>query len=119
MKTNCLVLSFIFLFSSLCFGQIVVPNFTIPDTVCVNKPVTITNSSSGASSYYWNFCTANINKTPSGVNFGNPGGQLTTPCFIDYAYENGNWYGFITSNNPPSLVRLEFGNSLLNTPIAL
>ena len=97
----------------------VIPSFTAPDTVCVNNPVSITNTTTDASSYYWNFCTANINASPGGINLGNPGGQLTTPCFIDYAYENGNWYGFITSNNPPSLVRLEFGNSLLNTPTAV
>jgi hypothetical protein len=97
----------------------VTASFSAPDTVCVNAPVNITNNSTGASSYYWNFCTANINLPPSGVNLGNPGSQLTTPCFIDYAYENGNYYGFITSNNPPSLVRLDFGNSLLNTPTAV
>jgi gliding motility-associated-like protein len=101
------------------FTQTVIPSFALPDTVCVNTSVNITNTSIGASSYYWNFCTANINKVPTGASLGNPGGQLTTPCFIDYAYQNGNWYGFITSNNPPSLVRLEFGNSLLNTPTAV
>ena len=29
------------------------PRFTTPDTVCVKTPVTITNTSTNASSYYW------------------------------------------------------------------
>ncbi len=100
-------------------GQIVVtPGFTAPDTVCVNNPVTIVNTSVNASTYYWSFCATGANNTPTGLNLGNPGGQLTTPCFIDFVNANGNYYGFITSNNPASLVRLDYGNSLLNTPIA-
>ncbi|MGZ5286367.1 MAG: hypothetical protein ACXWB9_04240, partial [Flavisolibacter sp.] len=107
-------MGFIILFSFNSVGQ--VASFSAPDTVCVNQSVPVTNTSTGATTYNWNFCTANINTTPTGSNLGNPGNQLTTPCFIDYAYENGNYYGFITSNNPASLVRFDFGNSLLNTP---
>lgn len=117
MKTKCLLLFFI-LSSVSCLSQ-VISSFTAPDTVCVNTPVSITNTSVGASSYYWNFCVADVNAIPGGFNLGNTGGQLTTPTFMDYAYENGNYYGFIISNNPPSLVRLDFGNSLLNVPIAV
>jgi hypothetical protein len=100
-------------------GQITVtPSFTAPDTVCVGSVVNIINTSTNASSYYWSFCAPNLNATPTGVNLGNPGSQLTTPCFIDFANVNGNYYGFIISNNPASLVRLDFGNSLINAPTA-
>jgi gliding motility-associated-like protein len=116
-NTGC-IKTFTFNLTSPCMST-ATTSFTAPDTVCVNEPVNILNTSSGVSSYLWNFCTANINTSPTGINMGNPGNQLTTPCFMDYAFENGNWYGFIVSNNPPSLVRLNFGNSLLNTPTAV
>ncbi|MEI7663035.1 MAG: SBBP repeat-containing protein, partial [Bacteroidota bacterium] len=36
---------------------------------------------------------------------------------IQVKYDNGNWYGFVNSFN--TLIRLDFGNSLWNTPTAL
>ena len=38
------------------------------------------------------------------------------PVYIDYVKDNGNYYGFVSNNYPGGLVRLDFGNSLLNTP---
>src|SRR4051812_43331031 len=99
---------FLFLFSIPVFAQNrvnSVPSFSIPDTVCVNTPVSINNTSTDATSYYWNFCVANINTPPVGVNLNNPGGALTTPVYIDYVFENGNYYGFSTNNWPGKLLR--------------
>ncbi|HRN55127.1 MAG TPA: hypothetical protein PLL71_01675, partial [Agriterribacter sp.] len=102
------------------FGKAQTANFSTPDTVCISEPVDITNLSVGATSYYWNFCVANINETaPTGVNLGNIGNELRMPVFMDYAYYDGNYYGFVVNHNPSSLVRLDFGNSLLNTPTAV
>jgi gliding motility-associated-like protein len=97
---------------------VVMPGFLAPDTVCVNTPLTITNTSVGATSYYWNFCSANVNTAPVGTNLGNPGNVLSAPVFMDYVFVNGNYYGFLINFNPGGLVRLDFGNSLLNAPIA-
>jgi gliding motility-associated-like protein len=93
-------------------------SFTSPDTVCVGEPVSITNTSVGTSTYYWNFCIADINSSPTGLNFGNIGNQLSSPVFMDYAFYNNNYYGFVVNHEPGGLVRLNFGNSLLNTPTA-
>ncbi|MBC7947008.1 MAG: PKD domain-containing protein, partial [Chitinophagaceae bacterium] len=98
----------------------VTPDFTLPDTVCVNTPVTISNTSINATASFWNFCVADINNTiPTGLNLGNIGGQFTLPVFMDYVLFNGNYYGFVTNNMPGKLTRLDFGNSLLNTPTAV
>ncbi|HVZ96831.1 MAG TPA: LamG-like jellyroll fold domain-containing protein [Chitinophagaceae bacterium] len=94
----------------------VTASFNAPDTVCVNTPVQVTNTSVGATSYYWNFCSANINASPIGANIGNPGSQLAGPVYIDYAEDNGNFYGFVSNNYSGTLTRLDFGNSLLNAP---
>ncbi|MGC4103698.1 PKD domain-containing protein [Ferruginibacter sp.] len=96
-----------------------VANFTIPDTVCINQAVSITNTSTNASSYFWNFCVANINQSPVGTNLGNIGGELSQPVFMDYVQYNNNYYGFSINHWPGKLIRLDFGNSLLNTPTAI
>ncbi|SFM77002.1 gliding motility-associated C-terminal domain-containing protein [Chitinophaga sp. YR627] len=92
-------------------------SFTAPDTVCVNEAITLTNTSTGGSSFYWNFCAGNLYQPPTAVNFGNINGAFQTPVFLEMAQEGGNYYAFVT-NNAESLVRLSFGNSLLNTPTA-
>jgi gliding motility-associated-like protein len=89
--------------------------FSSADTICVNAPLSLINNSFGASSYYWNFCSPDVNNAPTGNLISNPG-NLSSPAFIDYAYQNGNYYGFVINNDPGGLVRLDFGNSLLNTP---
>lgn len=96
--------------------RLVLPSFTTPDTVCVNTPVKITNTSSGASSYYWNFCVADLNAPPSGQNLGNVDNNLSQPVFMDYVFYNNRYYGFLINHYPGALIRLDFGNSLLNTP---
>jgi len=97
----------------------VTPDFSIPDTVCVNAPVNIVNNTQGATTQYWSFCAADINQPPTGTNLGNLGGLISTPVFIDYVYENNNYYGFVVNFVPGKLVRLDFGNSLLNTPTSV
>ncbi|ACU62148.1 T9SS type B sorting domain-containing protein [Chitinophaga pinensis] len=92
-------------------------SFTAPDTVCVDEPITLTNTSTGGSAFYWNFCAGNLYQTPTAVNFGNINGAFATPVFLDMAQEGANYFAFVT-NNAESLVRLSFGNSLLNTPAA-
>lgn len=95
------------------FGQ---ASFTAPDTVCINQPVNITNTSVGASTYYWNFCGYNLYGTPTLTNLGNPGGYLSVPTFIAIQEDNGVWYGFVTNYINNHLIRLTYGNSFLNTP---
>ena len=91
-------------------------SFTAPDTVCVNSPVKITNTTKGGTNYYWNFCEPDINSNPTAVNIGNPGGYLSQPVFSDLAEYNGNYYAFVVNYQPGGLLRLDFGNSYLNTP---
>jgi gliding motility-associated-like protein len=97
----------------------VVASFSAPDTVCVTNPVNITNTTSGATSYFWNFCVADISQPPLGTNLGNISNNLSQPVFMDYVFVNNNYYGFVVNHLPGGLVRLDFGNSLLNTPTAV
>src|ERR1700761_3551594 len=89
------------------------PNFTITSPVCVNAPITITNTSTGGSTYYWSFCDADLTQTPAAVNMGNISNALSQPVFMDIVSQNGNYYGLLVNHYPGALIRLDFGNSLL------
>lgn len=95
------------------------PSFEIPSTVCSGQPVTITNTTPAATTYWWNFCAADPNVQPTAVNLGNPGGRLSTPVFSDIVRDNGNYYVFVTNHIPSGLIRLDFGADLLSTPTAV
>lgn len=92
-------------------------NFIIPDTVCVNQSVNIQNTSIGAITNYWNFCSGNLAAMPIGLNIGNLG-SLSGPVYTAIAKDGNNYYVFITNYTNGTLTRLSFGNSLINAPVA-
>jgi gliding motility-associated-like protein len=116
MRQIFLLFLFLFLWLLNTYSQ---ASFSAPDTVCVNSPVTINNTSIAANSYYWNFCVSTLNTSVSTNNLGNPGGNLSWPVFMDYVFYNNNYYGFSINHYPGNLIRLDFGNSLLNTPTSV
>jgi gliding motility-associated-like protein len=93
-----------------------VASFSSPDTVCVNTTVKINNTSINPSTYYWSFCAGDIGGNITAQNLGNPGGYLNGPVFSDFVNVNGLFYVFIVNNYNGTITRLDFGNSLLNTP---
>ena len=94
------------------------PGFVAPDSVCINSPVTIQNTSIGGTTFYWSFCDADLNQIPQAVNLGNISNLLSQPVFITIVSQGGNYYGFLTNHYPGDLIRLDFGNNMLNTPVA-
>ena len=111
---------FLFFVGNVSYAQpTVTPSFSIPDTICVNNSLNITNTTVGAQTYFWNFCVADLKQAPIGTNLGNIGGNLNMPVFMDYAQYNGNWYGFSVNFGNGRLIRHDFGNSLLNTPATM
>jgi gliding motility-associated-like protein len=88
-------------------------DFVVPDTVCVNTPISINNTSTNASSFYWNFCSGSLNTQPAGTNFTSP--NISSPVFMDLVQDGLNYYVFVV-NHTGSLSRMDFGNSLLNPP---
>jgi len=109
----------IFVFHPVHSQGLVTAGFTAVDHVCLGTPVTIQNTTVGGSNYYWSFCAADFNSTPEAVNIGNPGGLLVSPVFGCYTQDvDKNFYGLVTNYTYGHLVRLSFGNSLLNSPTA-
>src|SRR5579862_9225230 len=114
-----LILFLILLVPACIFSQnSVTASFVAPDTVCANTTVSIQNTSQGGTNYYWSFCEANFNSTPDAINLGDPGNVASLPVFTDIVQDqNGNYFVFFVNNSPGQLVRMNFGNSLLNTPV--
>jgi gliding motility-associated-like protein len=95
-----------------------VANFIIPDTVCVHQDISIQNTSTGGTTWYWNFCSGNLATTPIGLNLGNIG-SLNGPVYSALAREGNDFFAFITNVHDGTLTRLAFGNSLTNIPSAV
>jgi gliding motility-associated-like protein len=112
-----LIISIIIIFSRGACAQSDSPPayFDAPDSICANTPFTVSNVSSGTT-FFWNFCSANTNYWPVGNNFGNVDNAFSKPRFITLVEDQGNFYCFITNSGNQSLVRLNFGASLLKPP---
>jgi hypothetical protein len=98
----------------------------LPNQNNINSPAFITIVKDGTD--YYSFSTNYLDGTITRNYFGNS--MLNTPVSSNLGHiadlivgiqikkENGKWYGFVTTipTGTGSLVRLEFGNSLLNIP---
>ncbi|MEI7661798.1 MAG: hypothetical protein WCK34_06365, partial [Bacteroidota bacterium] len=95
-----------------------VASFVSPDTVYTGAPVTITNTSTGSSTYYWSFCTGNTLLNPLGTNIGNPGNLLNVPSYPTLVKDGNTCYSFITNEGAGGfLVRNNHGTSFSNNPV--
>jgi PKD repeat protein len=57
-----------------------------------------------------------LNNIPVATNSGNLGNQLSYPHTIYTFQEGNNWHSFIGNYSSNTLIRLDYGNSLANTP---
>ncbi|MGA3014691.1 MAG: gliding motility-associated C-terminal domain-containing protein [Bacteroidales bacterium] len=94
----------------------VVCNFTFNDTVCMNNPVTITNLSQGASTYYWQFCAGTPLSFPLSKYSGPLPNQINLPQGITLVQEGNMFYAFVTSAGDSTILRITYQNSILNAP---
>lgn len=91
-------------------------DFTVNDTVCVNTPVTITDLTQGASTYFWKFCAGTPLSFPTGISSGPLSSQLFGPLGITLVQDANTFYAFITNAGNQTILRIRYTNSLLNTP---
>jgi PKD repeat protein len=89
--------------------------FSLPDTVCINEPFKITNNSIGAERHEWDFCSGDLTAPPSvGMVTTIPSANILSD--VTTVFDGTNWFGFASSRDNNKLFRLEFGNSLYNSP---
>ncbi|MCC6385695.1 MAG: PKD domain-containing protein [Bacteroidia bacterium] len=115
MKQVLPVFSCIFLSTSLGLAQCPQVTINVPDTLCLDEAAILTSTTVNAIDFEWDFCPGDLRTSPIGTNIGNPGG-LSFPSQIKVIKDNGNYYAFIASYAGGKISRVNFGNSLTNTP---
>ena len=98
------------------FGQCPISNFSISSPVCSGSPLQISNNSSGASSYKWDFTPGFFSKPASRLN--DTLLNLSYPGDITLANENDTNIMFISGFGDGKLHRVIYGNGPEN-PITL
>lgn len=96
--------------------------FSLPSQICPNQDVTFTSPNPGATYHAWDFCTGDIAHNVTSSNLiANPT-TIQRPFGFETVFDGTNWYGFLTDLGGPSggtansLLRLNYGSSLSNTP---
>ena len=113
MKFTAVVLLAIVL-SSPGWGQCPTANFNAPVSVCINESVYLQNSTVGATSYQWDFCSGDLVSPPV------PAVAATNQTIFRarsfrLVQSSSGWYGFAIDQNY-FLVRMAFGNNPANFP---
>ncbi len=116
-KSLLLVVALIVSFASTITAQSM---FEAPDTVCVNQPVQLKTNRPLATSHYWGFCSGYMFNKPEGKNLGSNFQLDGAADIVMSKDDDGNYYGFVvnvgTTAADHEFLRLEFGESLENTP---
>jgi PKD repeat protein len=90
-------------------------SFFMPDSTCIGSEINLSNTTINGSNYQWDFCMDDLSVDPVfESSYTITGGNL--PIDTDIIFEQGVWYGFSCDFLNNKLYRLDFGNSLENTP---
>ncbi len=100
--------------TAVCFPSLVAIN-PATDTVCINQPVQFSSLISNASSYYWSFCSADLNTPATCTNIGKTF-NYQRPSAIDIVQDSGIYYGFVLNDSSREILLLNYGNTLQNIP---
>ena len=96
-------------------AQTVIADFTFVDNICINENLNITNTSTNAIKYNWNFCPYVFEDSVDSelaTTITNGGRNLG----IDFIEIEGIWYALATSWDKHKLFKITFGNGLDKTP---
>ncbi len=110
------------LFSALIFSilelnaQCSTSSFSLEQPVCIDQTVKISNTSTGAVEFEWDFCSGDLTSEPnSNIVINNA--NFFRSRSLKLIEENNLWYGFSISSTANILMRLDFGNNLENMPV--
>jgi len=107
---------FLVMFSSIMLVNAQCPDadFSVAQPVCPQQNLTLTNNSTGAVSYEWDFCAGDY-ETGLFTKFDTTTAVSTASVAVAVV-DGANHYGFICGRSSDNLIRLDFGNSFANPP---
>ena len=94
-------------------GQSPIAQFSIPVAGCIGENIPLQNQSTQATRYEWDMCQGDLSLAPTGSLAGTLSGS-NIPTGIDVVFDGINWYGFVTSRNSNSIIRVSMGSNLGN-----
>ncbi|MEI6901312.1 MAG: hypothetical protein WCL00_15660, partial [Bacteroidota bacterium] len=92
--------------------------FIAPDTTCINNTINIIDTTTSGTTYYWSFCSGNVNTNPISTDIGNPQGTLHQPTYITMVKQGTDCFSFTSNQVPPGVSRHYHGTSFSNNPLS-
>jgi PKD repeat protein len=96
------------------FGQLSA-DFSIDPSICTDQVVRITNTSTAATRFTWDFCQGDLLQLPTATKIATASGGYVT-LDVELVFDGTNWYGFVTNRQGNSIFRLDFGTDLNSYP---
>ncbi len=93
-----------------------VTSFSVIDSTCPLKDISVINNDNSGAQYAWDFCPGDLFNMPANNNLTIPPGFGNSPEQLRIIQENNQYYGFLANYGYTYLVRVNFGSSLNNTP---
>jgi PKD repeat protein len=100
--------------STTCVGQCEVPSFSINSIACIDQTLQVSNNSSAALEYSWDFCEGDLTNTPAAQSVK----QILAAVGltgVDMVEDGGNFFLFLTGRTGNNVVRLDFGTDPENS----
>ncbi len=94
------------------YGQCPVLDFSLPVDACISEEVIITNSSSGASTYSWDFCSGSIASSDGILEANITTTGVSQPFGFEMVRVGTNLVIFESNRNNDKLVRIDQGNEI-------
>lgn len=113
-KHNFLLL-FLLIISNSGIAQIPVASFSLESPICIDEKLTLSNGSSDATEYLWDFCSNDFNQSPIISSIGAVGG-LSLPTSVAMIQEGGSWFAFIVNRGSNKITRLDYGSDPTSLP---
>jgi PKD repeat protein len=119
MRASLFVVIVLFL-KGIMYAQCPIADFTSTTVACSNQNLYFLNSTTGAVSYEWDFCSGDLALTPQ-ASIAATSGLLFRTRSIRVVSQGSAWFGFTIdqASSPNRLIRLDFGNSLANNPLVV
>nr|MBP6335449.1 PKD domain-containing protein [Bacteroidia bacterium] len=114
MKKLILFLTSLFAIHSTLHAQCPSAQFSALGTVCAGVPISISNTSTGAVDYFWDFCAGDFDSLVTDTN--DASGFLNTPSGITPVVDASGRYVFVCSRGDDKIVRYDYGNGWDSPP---
>ncbi len=88
-------------------------DFEIPNSACRETNILATSTSTNANTFEWDFCLGDFESLATSSDVTNI--SSNTLKGIELIEDGGQWFGFVVGRS--KLFRLNFGNSVSNTPL--